>query len=38
VIHLSNGQPKEQAAMDDLDRELVAFEARHGEGRSQGHC
>ena len=32
VIQLSNGEVKEQAAPDDLDRELAAFEARHGEG------
>jgi hypothetical protein len=32
VIQLSNGEVKEQAATDDLDRELAAFEARHGEG------
>jgi hypothetical protein len=32
VIQLRNGEAKEQAALDDLDRELEAFEARHGEG------
>jgi len=32
VIQLSNGEVKEQSAPDDLDRELAAFEARHGEG------
>jgi hypothetical protein len=32
VIQLVNGRPKEQAAPDDLDRELAEFERLHGEG------
>ena len=32
VIQLSSGEVKEQAAADDLDRELAEFEAHHGKG------
>lgn len=32
VIQLANGGAKEQAAPDDLDRELAEFERLHGEG------
>jgi hypothetical protein len=32
VIQLSSGEVKEQAAPDDLDRELAEFEAHHGKG------
>jgi hypothetical protein len=31
VIQLANGGAKEQAAPDDLDRELAEFERLHGE-------
>ena len=33
IILVTGGEP----APDDLDRELVAFEAHHGDGRTQGH-
>jgi hypothetical protein len=32
VIQLGNGGAKEQAAPDDLDRELAEFERLHNEG------
>jgi hypothetical protein len=32
VIQLAKGGAKEQAAPDDLDRELAEFERLHGEG------
>jgi hypothetical protein len=32
TIEIDAGKPQEAAAVDDLDRELTAFEARNGQG------